>query len=312
MSLRIRNIVSKLFNLPAITAMIVISLAGICVFFVQLTKIKKHKDLIEQTEAHKTSLKDSIELLLIKSSVDDRYFQKTTPKYRALYEQFAESPFGKNWIDARLQFIVADSTAKAQSKAAISRLQTENSEQKSELDQKTNQVNSLRRAQTSLQARLDSLAIVSEQKSRDVDSLLTYIDESRKGRYIVTIQNGKDQVFYIGDMKDGMAEGYGVGLFSTGGRYEGQWKENMRHGEGRYEWSDGEYFVGNYANDKRHGYGEYFFKNGKKYEGFWLDSKRHGYGRILSKAGKIEFQGLWENDHFIKSATEAELADNHE
>jgi hypothetical protein len=107
------------------------------------------------------------------------------------------------------------------------------------------------------------------------------------------------KVYYAGDVLQGKAEGYGYGLFGTGGVYEGDWRANKRHGKGKYTWKDGNIYSGEFKEDKRHGYGTYYFiKTGDKYEGEWRDNKRNGKGMLYSKDGKEILNGIWENDEF--------------
>ncbi len=107
-------------------------------------------------------------------------------------------------------------------------------------------------------------------------------------------------VYYVGDIKDGKANGYGSGLFSTGGIYVGTWKDNKRHGTGRYTWKDGNIYDGEYENDYRNGFGTYFFTTGEKYVGEWVNDKREGKGTLYDKDGKIWLDGTWQNDEFVR------------
>lgn len=110
---------------------------------------------------------------------------------------------------------------------------------------------------------------------------------------------GKD-VIYLGEVKEGKANGEGIGIFSSGGMYEGYWSNNLRHGRGIYQWKDGEKYEGGFKEDKRNGFGIYFWKNGEKYEGYWNNDKRHGKGKIIDKSGKEKVSGEWENDELRK------------
>lgn len=107
-------------------------------------------------------------------------------------------------------------------------------------------------------------------------------------------------VTYIGDLRNGKADGTGFGLWSTGSSYEGSWQNNLRHGKGVFQWADGEKYDGDYANDQRHGFGVYTAKAGK-YEGQWLNDMRHGEGRVFEANGKLKVHGVWEKDKLIKT-----------
>ncbi len=107
-------------------------------------------------------------------------------------------------------------------------------------------------------------------------------------------------VYYVGDVKDGKANGYGSGLFATGSIYVGTWKDNRKHGTGRYTWKDGSIYDGEYANDMRNGMGTYFFTTGEKYVGEWRNDKREGKGTLYSKNGEVLLDGMWKNDEFVR------------
>jgi hypothetical protein len=118
---------------------------------------------------------------------------------------------------------------------------------------------------------------------------------------ILEIQKGKYTIKYFGEKEDGKANGYGVGLWSSGGTYRGYWKDNMRHGNGRYEWKDGEVYEGDYRDGYRTGEGKYIWNNGEYYIGTWQQDKRHGQGTIYHPDHKVKYQGHWDNDKFTAS-----------
>ncbi|MFN3560461.1 MAG: hypothetical protein ACK4XY_08075 [Chloroherpetonaceae bacterium] len=109
-----------------------------------------------------------------------------------------------------------------------------------------------------------------------------------------------NSVYYVGDVKDGKANGYGSGSFSTGSIYVGTWKDNRKHGTGRYTWKDGSIYDGEYENDYRNGIGTYFFTTGEKYIGEWKNDKREGKGMLYDKNGKVVLEGIWKNDEFVR------------
>lgn len=109
-----------------------------------------------------------------------------------------------------------------------------------------------------------------------------------------------NSVYYVGDVKDGKANGYGSGSFSTGSIYVGTWKDNRKHGTGRYTWKDGSIYDGEYENDYRNGIGTYFFTTGEKYVGEWKNDKREGKGTLYDKNGKVVLEGIWKNDEFVR------------
>lgn len=107
-------------------------------------------------------------------------------------------------------------------------------------------------------------------------------------------------VYYAGDIRNGQANGYGYGLFGTGGIYAGEWKDNKRHGNGKYTWTDGSIYVGEYVDGRREGMGTYYFASGEKYVGSWEDNKRSGQGAMYGVEGDLILSGTWEDDKVLK------------
>lgn len=104
------------------------------------------------------------------------------------------------------------------------------------------------------------------------------------------------KIEYSGQISGGKANGYGVGLFESGGIYKGYWHNNLRHGKGTYTWNDGEKYEGEFVNDKREGIGTYIWKNGEKYEGQWKNDMRDGKGTMYKPNGEIKISGLFVKD----------------
>jgi hypothetical protein len=80
---------------------------------------------------------------------------------------------------------------------------------------------------------------------------------------------------YMGEWKDGGADGYGVHVWINGDRYEGQFKHNLKNGQGKEVFSNGDVYIGSYVDGKPDGYGEYYWKNGTIYKG--IDSINLGH-----------------------------------
>lgn len=98
------------------------------------------------------------------------------------------------------------------------------------------------------------------------------------------------------------------GTFKTpaGDMYVGEFKDDKYHGQGSYSFYDGDKYVGEYRDGKRSGQGTYYFLannpfKGDKYAGEFRDGKRNGQG-IYSKADGRRFEGIFENDEFIREA----------
>jgi|GEM_PF-4872613 len=108
-----------------------------------------------------------------------------------------------------------------------------------------------------------------------------------------------NNVYYVGDIVNGKANGHGKGVWDNGAVYEGDWIDNKRDGKGKHKWPDGEYYEGEFKDDKRYGQGTYQWKNNEKYVGEWVEDMRHGKGTLYDKKGKIKFQGTWKADIFL-------------
>lgn len=127
------------------------------------------------------------------------------------------------------------------------------------------------------------------------------LNELQMANGILELTSSKGKKFqYIGQTKNGVAEGFGVGIFETGSVYKGFWKNNLRHGKGTFIWKDNEQYEGEFNDDKREGYGVYKWKNGEVYEGFWKNDKRNGEGKLFSKSKKVKKEGIWADDILLK------------
>jgi len=148
---------------------------------------------------------------------------------------------------------------------------------------------------------MDSLNFALSKAKMQLAKLRRQMHNKSFGEYL-TFTNAKgSQVHYVGQVKGGKANGYGVAILNTGSRYVGEWKNNERHGQGTFYWKDGEYYEGNYASDKRNGQGTYYWPNGEKYVGQWKDDRRSGKGAFFGKDGKLMTKGVWEDDKMITS-----------
>lgn len=155
-----------------------------------------------------------------------------------------------------------------------------------------------------------------EARNNEIDSLLLYAEglneririmqgemDARADKQQAVFINTKGyRVVYLGEIRKGMANGNGIGVWNTGSMYEGEWKDNQRHGEGAFEWADGERYEGGYADDKRSGWGVYYWKNGERYEGNWSEDSRNGEGTLYDKSGKVKLNGIWKNDQLASSS----------
>ncbi len=149
--------------------------------------------------------------------------------------------------------------------------------------------------------RYDSLSFAHEKVKIQLNRLRKQLKEKSFGEYLTFKSKKGNQMHYVGQVRNNMANGYGIALLDTGSRYEGEWKDNQRHGEGTFYWPDGEYYIGSYVNAKRSGYGTYYWPNGEKYVGYWQDDKRNGEGEFFAKDGNLLTSGIWENDKLVET-----------
>lgn len=146
----------------------------------------------------------------------------------------------------------------------------------------------------------DSLVKALKTSSSKIADLKKQLTKEKSDDHPLEFKTSKGtKLYYVGDISNNMANGYGVAILESGSRYEGQWKNNLRHGEGHFFWNDGQHYKGYYKSDKRDGYGIYYWGNGDKYEGQWKDDKRNGIGKFYNKKGKLKANGTWVNDVLI-------------
>ena len=92
---------------------------------------------------------------------------------------------------------------------------------------------------------------------------------------------------YLGTMKNGQANGYGMAVFNNGDVYEGDFIDGKLMGKGKYIWVDGDIYEGDFKDDKRTGKGKLKWTNGDIYEGDYIDGKRTGKGKYIWTSGSI-------------------------
>ena len=103
-------------------------------------------------------------------------------------------------------------------------------------------------------------------------------------------------VYYKGQMKNGLRNGNGK-FFEKGGRYyEGEWLNGLKHGKGRENYENGTYYEGEWKYGVREGFGKETYLDGSRYEGYWKDDKKSGEGTYFNYMGMTVYKGLWEND----------------
>lgn len=103
---------------------------------------------------------------------------------------------------------------------------------------------------------------------------------------------------YEGEWYFGNMHGYGTMTWPDGMVYEGYWDNGKRQGHGTLTWADGTVYVGSWERDNRHGYGTMTWSNGTVYEGQWENDKRNGQGTLTFPSGTVQ-SGMFQDDEFI-------------
>lgn len=107
--------------------------------------------------------------------------------------------------------------------------------------------------------------------------------------------NYEDGVKYIGEVKNGKANGYGVIYYADGSiGYQGDLLEDTPHGYGIY-YIDGDKYQGRFENGYFSGRGTYFFEDGSRYQGSFKEDYFSGYG-IMYYADGSSYEGNFKND----------------
>lgn len=110
--------------------------------------------------------------------------------------------------------------------------------------------------------------------------------------------------FYEGTRNEqGLKEGYGKLIVSSGDEYQGDFKNDLFHGFGILMYCDADIYMGEFKEGDRNGFGKYIWADGGQYIGDWLDRKMHGLGKAVYPNGDVSV-GMWEYDKRIEGETE--------
>lgn len=141
-----------------------------------------------------------------------------------------------------------------------------------------------------------------EKFKKTSDSLLQILASKERQTGILFFNSPQGaKIQYVGEIKNGKASGFGMGIWQTGHKYEGLWSEGLKEGLGIYRFANGEVYHGEFSSNKRAGKGVYFFKNGDRYAGWWDEDIRVGVGAVFSKSDKIKKAGIWSNDRLTQN-----------
>lgn len=147
--------------------------------------------------------------------------------------------------------------------------------------------------------RIETLSKQLADSRQELENLNVQLEAASRDTEVLELKSTKGvSLIYVGKVKNGKANGFGVALYESGSTYAGEWKNNLRDGYGKFRWTDGELYEGHYKEDKREGFGVYTWKNGERYEGTWANDSRNGSGRVLKKSGEVKKEGTWVDDEF--------------
>jgi hypothetical protein len=102
---------------------------------------------------------------------------------------------------------------------------------------------------------------------------------------------------YVGNFKDGLFDGQGVYVGSSGMRYDGEWKNGNLEGHGKLIFSSGLRYEGQFRANTYSGSGSMTFPDGARYDGEYLLSTPHGSGVYKNANGSI-YAGQWSHGCF--------------
>jgi hypothetical protein len=108
---------------------------------------------------------------------------------------------------------------------------------------------------------------------------------------IAGLKNGDDE--YIGEVKEGKANGRGIYNWKIGYQYLGDWVDDKPQGSGVLIYPDNRKYEGDFLNGKREGKGRLYWPNGDIYEGDFLGGRMEGKAEKLFLNGTTFFEGSY-------------------
>jgi hypothetical protein len=290
------------------TGIIILLLGNVIFLSAFLYQLFTSSETIENLEHEKSSLIDTLEYYKILARATLYLMQNDTLRAK---EAFAKadsiSRDHSQWIFMFSEFQHSqDSTKKANKvlyelsgilNAEIKRLKI--------LTHNLQEMNEYKQSQAdSLTARLQETSNQLAELHERILDLEKKIVEAKNSKGKLVFSNAEsNHILYYGEIVDGKANGYGIGISQSRGIYEGTWKDNRWHGKGVYQWANGDRYEGEFFEGKRHGFGSYFFSSGERYEGQWKNDLRDGRGTMYSSTGKILVEGNWSADKYVKNGT---------
>jgi hypothetical protein len=122
-----------------------------------------------------------------------------------------------------------------------------------------------------------------------------YIGEFKDG-----LANGLGTLTYIngnkykGEFYNNKINGFGVFEFASGIKYTGEFKDNEAHGHGTLIDAQQNIYIGSFKDSKKNGHGTLNFSNGSKYVGEYKDNEENGRGTYVD-ISKYQYIGDFKN-----------------
>lgn len=113
-----------------------------------------------------------------------------------------------------------------------------------------------------------------------------YRERSRK---LTSIKNEKYK--YLGEIREGMRDGFGICYYTGGEVYTGQWKKDMREGKGKMMLPNGDVQIGELKENKFEGFSEIFnYKIDLEVRGSCVNGKFRG--ELFCRIGDETIEGI--------------------
>ena len=100
---------------------------------------------------------------------------------------------------------------------------------------------------------------------------------------------------YLGEIKSGKSEGYGIDYYLNGDIYEGEFINNEYEGYGIFNYSNLDIYKGEFKSGKAEGIGSFYYSDGSFYQGAFRNGIKEGYG-ILYYSDDMRYEGEFYND----------------
>lgn len=232
-------------------------------------------------------------------SIDDLWLLDKQPK-KALSRleklKFSDDNMNKK-VDEKIKRINDILRSQNDDELTKINLRTELSEALEANDSLLNQLDSLEQyfKQTLSQAKIKTDSLEGE-----LDSKTRQLGRSDALKVISFKSDKRILVHYIGETKNDVANGSGVGVWANGSIYRGEWSGNKPDGKGEYKWADGARYKGDFDMGNRSGEGIFYYATGEKYEGEFKMGLRSGKGTLYDIDGNVSFEGEWEKDKPIQ------------